>query len=145
MFYDNVHSEDSDKFFNNKVSLNRRYGASLDLGVDFDFGISGYFINGMAALDYKVDWVDFEDGLIFADDPSYETKKTSVSGTSWAYFYGIGVAYTPVEWLSLALEYTQQSNTLDAIVPGGYATTGIVYDRVLSDTKIFKFGVAYHF
>lgn len=144
-FYEDIELKTKDPDWEDNLVIKSRYGIKLDAGWDFDYGISAYLTNGISAIKYKATWVGLIDSLVHTYDPSYETEKYLVSGTSFAYFYGLGLIYSPIERISFILEYSQQENNIKAAPEGGYAKTGVIFGEVPTMNKITKFGIAYHF
>ena len=108
IFYDSANASGRDKIMGNKVDIGSRYGAKLDIGYDFDYGISTYITAGVAATKYNVTWVNYSDFVAGSASPA--TQK--VSGTSMGYFYGLGVSYAPFERVSFSLEFNEQVSTM---------------------------------
>lgn len=138
LFYENIQTTGEESILNNKISINNRYGASLDLGYDFDYGISSYFTGGVAAIDYEADWTN----LNYYPDT---TQRSKVSGTNYGFFYGAGVSYELFERVRVVLEYTQQTATIKALPEGDLDTHGAVFDRFYNKMKIMKLGISYCF
>ena len=134
IFYEKVNSIGTGKEYGNKVIINRRYGAKLDFGYDFDYGISPYLTTGISVLGYNVKVHDTSGSFV-----------ANKSGNDYGAFYGAGLAYSPFDKFSFVLEYNQQSNTLKSHVVGDYTSTGVPYGKVYATVRVFKFGVAYHF
>lgn len=141
IFYEDISSQDRDIHFDSIISMKSRYGFKVDVGWDFDYGISTYLTNGLSVVEYEASWVNIVDWIFAVENP----RRVDVSGRELGYFYGIGVSYSPVERLSFVLEYNGQKNTLNARAPGGYASSAIIFDRIASAGQIIKFGIAYHF
>ncbi|MDX2082571.1 MAG: hypothetical protein SFV53_01095 [Rickettsiales bacterium] len=149
LFYENLKANGEDKVFGDKLSFNKRYGAKLDIGFDFDYNLGVYFTNGISALNYTVDWMNClyvqNVGVSCPTDNSAIFGTTKISGRSYAYFYGIGATYHFFKNFALILEYSMQSNTLKASTSAGYKQSGVIFDRIKSESQILKFGLAYRF
>ncbi len=131
IFYENINSSGTGKTYGNVVNINNRYGFKVDVGYDFDYGISPFLVGGLSSTSYTIKMQDLD--------------KTTKSGSDYATFYGAGIAYSPFDKFSFVLEYNEQSNIFKSHVSGDYSATGAYFDRVYSRNRIIKFGVAYHF
>lgn len=149
IFYENLNLEEKKDLLGNSLVIDNRKGLKLDIGVDFDYNISVYFTNGVSALDYTAKWTNLQslivtDDMIIYEKVTDDTPRTAISGRSFAYFYGLGLAYRMFDRISLILEYSMQSNSLKAKT-GSYETTGVIFDRFQTESKFTKLGMAIRF
>lgn len=107
-------------FGSDEAQFSYRYGAKFDIGYDINDQFAVYFTNGVANNRYL--YLTNEDG---------DTKKANKA----AYFYGLGLSYTPIKDVSFNLEYSTQKTSLKA-------PTANESDSRLNLVKV---GVAYHF
>ncbi len=143
IFYEDAESTSQD-YFGDQFTIGNRYGAKLDLGWDFDYGIATYGTFGFSSIKYNVSAVNFEDFVLHESDPNQTVRRSSISGTSYAPFYGLGLAYSPFKHITLNLEYNYQKNKIDTTPDSGAPTT-IYVKEIANKSQIVKFGIAYHF
>ncbi len=128
LFYEDNHT-DNRFLFNNLffasdiIKINRRYGLKFDAGYDLTDNFSAYLTNGIATVNYSVDW--HEDG--------------STSGNNIRYFYGAGLAYNISKSFTMNIEYNNTPQALSFKTPS--ADTKINADL----SSIYKLGLSYRF
>ena len=143
IFYEDAESTSQD-YFGDRFTIGNRYGAKLDMGWDFDYGIATYAAFGYSSIKYDVSATNFDDFDLHESDPNQIVRRTSISGTSYAPFYGLGLAYSPFKHITLNLEYNYQKNIIDTAPESGSPTV-VFLNKIINKSQIVKFGVAYHF
>lgn len=143
IFYEDAESTSQD-YFGDQFTIGNRYGAKLDMGWDFDYGIATYATFGYSSVKYDVSVVDSDDFTLHETDPTHDIRRSSISGTSYAPFYGLGLAYSPFKYITLNLEYNYQKNNIDT-TPDSGAPTVVFINQISNRSQIIKFGVALHF
>jgi opacity protein-like surface antigen len=105
------------------ISINHRYGAKVDVGYDLTDNFAVYLTNGIAVINYTVDWND--DG--------------STSDNNTRYFYGAGIAYNLGKSFTINLEYNTTPQELTLKTPD----TNTTINAKLS--SVAKLGISYRF
>ena len=109
-------------FNNDDAQFSYRYGAKFDIGYDINDQFAIYFTNGVANNRYQYSY-------------SVDDEEFSRNANKAAYFYGLGLSYTPIKDVSFNVEYSTQKTSLKA-------GAGAENDTRLNLVKV---GVAYHF
>ena len=106
------------------VSINQRYGTTIDLGYDFSEKSAIYLTAGIANVDYNI---------------NFKSEKSNKSGMKIAPIYGIGFLFYPKEDIVINFEYNHQSFDLKA------QGNGSSIANIDSKINSFKIGFGYQF
>lgn len=125
LFYESLGLSTDDSLFANlfvrdSVDIEDRSGLKVDVGYDLNDKWALYFTNGLAGVNYRVNWENFEEK----------------ADRKWGYFYGLGVNYNISKRFMLNFEYNMQNINLNTPVSG---------NKVDADISVAKVGISYHF
>ena len=129
IFYDKLGIEAKD-FLDQNLTINDRYGAKIDIGLDIFENVAIYGGAGAAMTSYEIDW-----NLMTGN------KK---SGRKLGLVYGGGIAYTIKKHLVLSLEYSGEKVDFDTEKYFVSVEQGTI-NKLKTRLNIVKFGVAYRF
>ena len=127
IFYDHFNSSAKDfdsndpQYAADRIEIDSRYGAKVNLGYNFCPKLSGFVNVGMANVRYNVKW---------------ESDNSSDGGSKLAMIYGVGLSYALNDNWSLRTSYDRQTFNIR------YMENGL-RDKVRLD--VVKFGVIYGF
>lgn len=122
VFFDKLGLEAKDRN-QNIISSDYRYGLKLEIGYDFSDKIAAYMTNGVANVDYKVDW---------------RSVGKVKSGSKLGHFIGFGSIYKISGDVALNIEYNLQSLVFDT-------PDNSDINQVKSNISVIKVGASYGF
>lgn len=114
-----------------KVKVQNRYGAKLDIGFDLTPVISPYLTGGYIALSHK--------NREYFDN--YQNSRTR-SATSMDWIYGAGIMFNCDKYTAINIEYTIQEIDLRNTTDGA---ANKLISRYRTRIDVLKFGVSYRF
>lgn len=138
IYFDQLNNSAEDPYADNegqtlykqdKLILNYRYGAKLNLGYDFNEKYSAFVNYGFANVDYDVNWNSVLSNGVGAAYSSYGADKL-------AEIYGVGGAYNINENFALRLSYDMQKFNIRYMLDGWRSEVKL---------QTFKAGLIYNF
>ncbi|MBL6664801.1 MAG: porin family protein [Rickettsiales bacterium] len=138
VFYEltNVETNRADgaNYYNQDLDINSRYGVKANFGYDVSDQFSAYIPVGYAVNNYELKTKDY------FGSSHVSLKQT---GSESAFLYGIGFSYSPVDSISVNLEYNRSS--FDIKTKTDIALVGDVKLKTENDLNVIKLGVSYKF
>ena len=122
----------------NRLRVNDRFGARVDLGYDLTKNISPYVAVGYAGVSYRSNFASV-DGVL--DSNFFQTKK----GTAFSPIYGIGLNVDVTENISLNTEYNIQHFIAKVTVHPEAFDEAYERNTLRAKLEAFKIGASYRF
>ena len=125
--------------YNQSVNLKDRLGFKTDFGYDIANNFSAYIPVGVNFVSYDLKTSDSNEV-----DFGYKTLSSKHSGRKAGYFYGLGFAFSPIDKISINLEYNRLSKLRIKSVSGA---TILNHGTIVANTNVdvFKVGLSYNF
>ncbi len=131
LFFDQLNNNAADPavgFQRDRLILNYRYGAKLNLGYEFNEKFGAFVNAGVGVVDYDVNW----NSVVGTQDSGF----ASYGSTSDSAVYGIGAHYNLNEKLTIKASYDVQDLAIRYNLDGWRSSV---------ELRVFKLGLNYNF